>query len=55
MSDTPKTDALEFNYATSGGGWGKPFDFARELEREYEIASSQYQTERTDKSMGERI
>lgn len=33
-TDTPRTDALEFKYATSGGGWGKPFDFARELERE---------------------
>jgi hypothetical protein len=33
MSDTPRTDTAEFNYATSGGGWGKPFGFARDLER----------------------
>jgi len=34
MSNTPRTDKFEFDYATTGGGWGKPFDFARELERE---------------------
>jgi predicted nuclease with TOPRIM domain len=39
MSTTPRTDALEFNYATSGGGWGRPFDFARQLERELAVAN----------------
>jgi hypothetical protein len=39
MSDTPRTDVLEFNYATNGGGWGRPFDFARQLERELNAAN----------------
>jgi hypothetical protein len=39
MSDTPRTDVLEFNYGPRGG-WGRPFDFARQFERELNAANA---------------